>query len=102
VGVTNVAPVPVASPAPALAAAPTPVPDVKADDIVPEKITIEEMQALERAGEPVVLLDVRTQRTFETDPLIARGAIRMPPEDAVRLVTAHRIPWKATLVAYCA
>jgi hypothetical protein len=68
----------------------------------PERVTLEEMQELERSGEPIVLLDVRTQRTFESDTLIARGAIRVPPDDAVRLATAHRIPWKASLVAYCA
>ena len=67
-----------------------------------ERITIDEMQALHRAGEMIAILDVRTQRTFDTDPFIARGAIRMPPDDAVRIATAHRIPWKATLVAYCA
>ena len=50
----------------------------------------------------IAILDVRTQRTFDSDPFIARGAIRMPPDDAVRIATAHRIPWKATLVAYCA
>ena len=72
------------------------------DEFVPEKITFEEMDALHRAGEPLVLLDVRTPRTFENDPFIARGAIRMPPDDTVRLATAHKIPWKATLVAYCA
>jgi NhaP-type Na+/H+ or K+/H+ antiporter len=99
---TNVAPAPITLPSPPSPAAPAPTADVKADDIVPERITIDEMQALQRAGDPVVLLDVRTQRTFEPDPFIARGALRMPPEDAVRLVTAHRIPWKATLVAYCA
>jgi NhaP-type Na+/H+ or K+/H+ antiporter len=78
-------------------------PQEEADDaVVPEKITFEEMDALHQAGELLVLLDVRTPRTFEADPDIAHGAIRMPPDDAVRLATAHRIPWKATLVAYCA
>ena len=71
-------------------------------EVVPEKITFEEMDALHQAGELLVLVDVRTPRTFEADPFIAHGAIRMPPDDAVRLATAHRIPWKATLVAYCA
>jgi sodium/hydrogen antiporter len=69
---------------------------------LPEKITFDEMAALQSTGETPVVLDVRTQRTLDTDPFIARGAIRMPPEDAVRLATAHRIPWKATLIAYCA
>ena len=68
----------------------------------PTLITFDELEELQRAGESPVLLDVRTQRTFESDPFIARGALRMPPDDAVRLATAHRIPWKATLVAYCA
>jgi hypothetical protein len=60
------------------------------------------MRERQKAAEQVYLLDVRTGRTFEADPFIARGAIRMPPDDAVKLATAHRIPWKATLVAYCA
>ena len=70
--------------------------------VIPEKITFDEMAELQSAGETPIVLDVRTQRTFDSDPFIARGAIRMPPEDAVRLATAHRIPWKATLIAYCA
>jgi hypothetical protein len=69
---------------------------------LPEKITFEEMAALQSAGDTPVVLDVRTQRTLDADPFIARGAIRMPPLDAVRLAAAHRIPWKATLIAYCA
>ena len=73
-----------------------------ADVEVPEHITLDELQALQRAGEPITLLDVRTERTFQSDPFIARGAIRMPPDDAVRVATAGRISWKATLVAYCA
>jgi NhaP-type Na+/H+ or K+/H+ antiporter len=88
--------------APLAPVAATPPAETSADEVVPEKITFEEMDALHQAGEPLVLLDVRTPRTFETDPFIAHGAIRMPPDDAVRLATAHRIPWKATLVAYCA
>jgi hypothetical protein len=82
-------------------APPTPAETV-ADEVVPEKITFEELDALHQAGELLVLLDVRTPRTFEADPFIAHGAIRMPPDDAVRLANTHRIPWKATLVAYCA
>jgi hypothetical protein len=72
------------------------------DPDIPDRITLPELRDLQQSGEPVVLLDVRTARTFETDPFIARGAVRMPPDDAVRLATAMSIPWKATLVAYCA
>jgi NhaP-type Na+/H+ or K+/H+ antiporter len=69
---------------------------------VPERITLDEVRQLLRTHEPIVMLDVRPPRTYESDPFIARGALRVPPDDAVRLVTARGIPWKATLVAYCA
>ena len=69
---------------------------------IPETITIDEIHRLLRAEEHIFLLDVRTARTYESDPFIARGALRMPPDDAVRLAGARGIPWKATLVAYCA
>jgi len=69
---------------------------------VPEKISLDEVRDLQRAGEQVVVLDVRTPRTFDADPFIAGGAVRMPPDEVVRLARAHNIPWKATLVAYCA
>jgi NhaP-type Na+/H+ or K+/H+ antiporter len=72
------------------------------EQIRPEKITLEEVTQLLRAGEQIYLLDVRTARTYEDDPFIARGALRMPPDDAVRLASQRGIPWKATLVAYCA
>ena len=92
---SRVAP-PVASPVPEPAAVAEPA------DNTPERITLDEVRELQQSGEPVYLLDVRTQRTYEADPVIARGGIRMPPNDAVSLATAMGIPWKATLVAYCA
>jgi hypothetical protein len=88
------------APAPAL-----PAGDGRAQDPggpVPEKITIAEFQALERAGEPVVLADVRTERSYRDDLDIAAGAIRLPPDDAVRLARERRLDQHATLVLYCA
>ena len=75
-----------------------------ADDEAPvaETITLDDVTQLLRAEEQFVLLDVRTQRTYDSDPFIARGALRVPPNDAVRVVAARGVPWKATLVAYCA
>jgi hypothetical protein len=81
---------------------PAPVASADAEPTIPERITLDEMRERQQSGEPVYLLDVRTQRTYEADPFIARGAVRMPPDDAVRLATSMGIPWKATLVAYCA
>jgi NhaP-type Na+/H+ or K+/H+ antiporter len=68
---------------------------------VPEKITIEELRGLWEGGEPVTVLDVRTERSYRDSHAIGRDAIRMPPDDAVRLVRERRLDPNATLVLYC-
>jgi sodium/hydrogen antiporter len=80
-------------------------PDGRGDEAetpVPEKITIQEFRDLHRSGEPVIVLDVRTERSYRDDPNIGVGAIRMPPDDAVRLARERRLDLHATLVLYCA
>jgi sodium/hydrogen antiporter len=69
---------------------------------VPERITIAEMRQLQEAGEPVVLADVRTDRTYESDNLKAKGAIRLPPDDAVRQARQLGLDNHGTVVLYCA
>jgi sodium/hydrogen antiporter len=68
----------------------------------PERITIDEFRRLQQSGEPVIVADVRTERSYRDDPLIAVGAIRLPPDDAVRLSREQRLDQHATLVLYCA
>lgn len=53
-------------------------------------------------GEPVVIVDARSLRTYYSDPLIATGAVRMNPDDPVRDATEKRLSLRATLVVYCA
>jgi NhaP-type Na+/H+ or K+/H+ antiporter len=72
-----------------------------ADSDIPERITIAEMQALQSAGEPVVLLDVRTERSYRESAKMAIGALRFPPDDAVRLARERGLSRDATLVLYC-
>jgi NhaP-type Na+/H+ or K+/H+ antiporter len=81
-------------PAPA-AATPT------AEHKVPERITMGELRQLQAAGEPIVLADVRTERSYRDDNLQAEGAIRLPPDDAVRLAREKRLSNHATVVLYC-
>jgi NhaP-type Na+/H+ or K+/H+ antiporter len=71
-------------------------------DEVPERITIQEFRDLHRSGEPVIAIDVRTERSYRDDPNIGVGAIRLPPDDAVRLARERRLDQHATLVLYCA
>src|SRR5205085_8902680 len=51
---------------------------------VPERITTTEVRELLSRGQPVILVDVRTDRTYRNDPLRAKGALRLPPEDVAR------------------
>jgi rhodanese-related sulfurtransferase len=75
-----------------------PDPDAK----IPEKITLEELRKLREAGKPVVLADVRTERSYRDDNLKAQGAIRLPPDDAVRRARELGLDHHATVVLYCA
>jgi NhaP-type Na+/H+ or K+/H+ antiporter len=100
------APAPGAAPAPSRAAEERIGPGRKAaraaETAVPEKITIAEYRQLVAAGEPVILADVRTERSYRDDPYAAEGAVRLPPDDAVRLARERRLDQHATLVLYCA
>jgi hypothetical protein len=73
-----------------------------AEEPAPLRITIDEMRALQAKGEPVTIVDARSLRTYDSDPLIATGAVRISPEDPVRDATEKRLSQRATLVVYCA
>jgi len=68
---------------------------------VPERITIEELRQLWARGEPVIVADVRTERSYRDDAMMAEGAIRLSPDDAVRLARERRLPKDATIALYC-
>lgn len=73
------------------------------DDVAqPERITIDEMRALEARGEPVIVVDSRADRNYEPDTVTAAGAVRVRPDDPVRDATVLRLSQRATLVVYCA
>jgi hypothetical protein len=81
-----------------------PIPAVKqapAEAPVPERISIQEFRDLHRSGEPIIVLDVRTERSYRDEPGIGVGAMRFPPDDAVRLARERRLDPNATLVLYC-
>jgi NhaP-type Na+/H+ or K+/H+ antiporter len=69
---------------------------------VPERITLDELRRLHEAGKQVVLADVRTERSYRDDNLQAKGAIRLPPDDAVRKARELGLDHHATVVLYCA
>ena len=67
-----------------------------------ERITLEEMTALRRAGAPVVLVDLRRENDFASLGTKARGAVRVHPDKPVESAAALALPKEAWLVAYCA
>jgi rhodanese-related sulfurtransferase len=67
-----------------------------------QTITLDELDRLQKLGEQVILLDVRTERSRETSDLEAEGSIRLPPENVVVQARKLRLPKEAWLIAYCA
>ncbi len=66
-----------------------------------ERITLAEMQQLQAQGEPLVLIDVRTERSYRSSTEMAAGALRIDPDRAVAALRAAGVPQNAWVVAYC-
>ena len=67
-----------------------------------QSITLEELDQLQKSGDPVVLLDVRTERSRDTSDSQATGSVRMPPENVVIQARDLKLQKEAWLIAYCA
>jgi NhaP-type Na+/H+ or K+/H+ antiporter len=67
----------------------------------PLRITIDELNALWAAGEPVVIADSRKEAAYEADRIRARSAVRLSPDDSVGSATALGLPRKAPIVVFC-
>lgn len=67
-----------------------------------QSITLEELDRLQKSGDQVILLDVRTERSRDTSDSQAEGSIRMVPENVVAQARELGLPKEAWLVAYCA
>jgi NhaP-type Na+/H+ or K+/H+ antiporter len=79
-----------------------PLPQSSVLSPAPSPIAITELRARLDRGEGLQLIDARSERTWEQDNRIARGAIRLPPNDAVRTARELGLDRHGTLVLYCA
>jgi NhaP-type Na+/H+ or K+/H+ antiporter len=70
--------------------------------IGPSRISLEELTSLWQAGEPVTILDVRTERSLEGEGVQAKGAVRMPPDHVAERARELGLERETWLVAYCA
>jgi NhaP-type Na+/H+ or K+/H+ antiporter len=68
----------------------------------PEYITIDEMRALQDAGETVIVADARSERTYLDDPRDAAEAIRVHPDHAAADGRARGLPGEAVIAVFCA
>ena len=71
-------------------------------DVGSQIITLDEFKRLRESGGPLILLDVRTERSIEGSDEMAQGAVRMPPEHVVEQARELGLPKEAWLIAYCA
>jgi hypothetical protein len=67
-----------------------------------ERISLDELQSLWKAKQPVRIVDVRTERSLEESDLQAGGAVRMPPDHVVERARELRLKPDDWLVLYCA
>lgn len=67
-----------------------------------QSISLEELDQLQKSGEPVVILDSRTDRSRDTSDSQAEGSVRLPPENVGIQARKLNLPKEAWLVVYCA
>lgn len=68
----------------------------------PDRITIQDVRALQDRGEPVVFVDARAARSYAADDRQITGSVRIPPDDVERAATVSGLTTRGTLVVYCA
>jgi NhaP-type Na+/H+ or K+/H+ antiporter len=67
-----------------------------------QSITLDEFEQLQKSGDKVILLDVRTERSREPSETQAKGSVRIVPEGVVGQAHKMKLPKDAWLIAYCA
>ena len=66
------------------------------------RISVSELRQLQQSGAPILVLDVRRDRNFETSEFQAQGAIRISPDQAAQRIAELQIPRQTWLIAFCA
>jgi len=76
--------------------------DTDLEAIGSQRISIEELRRLWQAKEPVVILDVRTNRSLEGSDTQVKGAVRLPPDHVAERAKELGLLKEDWLIAYCA
>ena len=67
-----------------------------------QSVTIAELRRLWQTGEPVTILDVRTERSLEGSDRKVEGAVRLPPDHVAERAREQGLKKEDWLIAYCA
>lgn len=78
------------------------LPQLDTQSLLDERITIDEVKAMDLGDDPYRVIDVRTEKAFNADELIATNALRFAPDDAVKRAKDMQLESRGTLVVYCA
>lgn len=65
-------------------------------------IDLAQVEELERENAPLVIVDARSERSFNESPDLPRGAVRLHPDRAVADAQRAALPRDATLAVLCA
>lgn len=68
---------------------------------LPNRMTLEQLHLHQSRGEPVTLIDVRTDRSYRASATMAAGALRVAPEQVIAALKRYGVPMDAWVVAYC-
>ena len=66
------------------------------------RISVSELRQLQRSEAPILVLDVRSDRNFETSEFQAQGALRISPDHVAKRIAELQIPRQTWLIAFCA
>jgi hypothetical protein len=67
-----------------------------------DRIPVEELRRLQASGAPVLVLDARSEPSFASSEFQAQGALRIPPDQAVRRIAELNVPRQTWIVVFCA
>jgi hypothetical protein len=66
------------------------------------RLSMSELRQLQQSGAPILILDARSDRNFESSEFQAQGALRFSPDQAVQRIADLQIPRQTWLIAFCA
>lgn len=87
-------------------AVPQPNSDLEEEPVEPgsERMSLEQVRELKQNGENVILIDARTERTYDTTDTTIKGAVRLNPNEPMLAQQARDagLPKDAWLAIFCA